>query len=46
MQQAARVSDKTGLFWLGELVEFDDTAKIFTRPSQKQTEDYVTGRMG
>jgi phosphate transport system ATP-binding protein len=46
MQQAARVSDKTGLFWLGELVEFDETAKIFTRPAKKQTEDYVTGRMG
>lgn len=46
MQQAARVSDKTGLFWLGELVEFDETAKIFTRPANKQTEDYVTGRMG
>ena len=46
MQQAARVSDKTGLFWLGELVEFDATGKIFTRPSKKQTEDYVTGRLG
>jgi phosphate transport system ATP-binding protein len=46
MQQAARVSEKTGLFWLGELVEFGETARIFTRPSQKQTEDYVTGRMG
>ncbi|MCI0397915.1 MAG: phosphate ABC transporter ATP-binding protein PstB [Chloroflexi bacterium] len=46
MQQAARVSEKTGLFWLGELVEFDDTARIFTRPRQKKTEDYVTGRFG
>ena len=46
MQQAARVSDKTGLFWLGELVEFDITGKMFTRPSKKQTEDYVTGRLG
>jgi phosphate transport system ATP-binding protein len=46
MQQAARVSEKTGLFWLGELVEFDATSKIFTRPANKQTEDYVTGRLG
>jgi phosphate transport system ATP-binding protein len=46
MQQAARVSDKTGLFWLGELVEFDDTASLFTRPKQQRTEDYITGRMG
>jgi phosphate transport system ATP-binding protein len=46
MQQAARVSKKTGLFWLGKLVEFDDTKKIFTRPAHKQTEDYVTGRLG
>jgi phosphate transport system ATP-binding protein len=46
MQQAARVSNKTGLFWLGKLVEFDDTKKIFTRPANKQTEDYVTGRLG
>jgi len=46
MQQAARVSDKTGLFWLGELVEFDITGKMFTRPSKRQTEDYVTGRLG
>jgi phosphate transport system ATP-binding protein len=46
MQQAARVSDKTGLFWLGKLVEFDETNKIFTRPANKQTEDYVTGRLG
>jgi phosphate transport system ATP-binding protein len=46
MQQAARVSDKTGLFWLGELVEFDDTEVIFTNPSQELTEDYITGRAG
>lgn len=46
MQQAARVSDKTGLFWLGELIEFDETAIIFTRPSDPQTEAYVTGRVG
>ena len=46
MQQAARVSEKTGLFWLGELVEFAATSKIFTRPANKQTEDYVTGRLG
>jgi phosphate transport system ATP-binding protein len=46
MQQAARVSDKTGLFWLGELVEFDDTSVIFTRPKEPQTEAYVTGRVG
>ena len=46
MQQAARVSDKTGLFWLGRLVEYDDTAKVFTRPSQRLTEDYITGRFG
>ncbi len=46
MQQAARVSKKTGLFWLGKLVEFDNTKKIFTRPAHKQTEDYVTGRLG
>jgi len=46
MQQAARVSDWTGFFWLGELVEFDATETIFTRPSQKLTEDYITGRAG
>jgi phosphate transport system ATP-binding protein len=46
MQQAARVSDMTGLFWLGELVEFDETDKIFTRPTQERTEAYVTGRVG
>jgi phosphate transport system ATP-binding protein len=46
MQQAARVSDMTGLFWLGEMVEFDETDKIFTRPTQERTEAYVTGRVG
>jgi phosphate transport system ATP-binding protein len=46
MQQAARVSDRTGLFWLGKLVEFDEAARIFTRPTQQLTEDYITGRMG
>ncbi len=46
MQQAARISDSTAFFYLGELVEFDATAKIFTSPAKKQTEDYVTGRFG
>jgi len=46
MQQASRVSDFTGFFWLGELVEFDVTERIFTRPGQKLTEDYITGRAG
>ena len=46
MQQAARVSDFTAFFWLGRLVEFDRTDKIFTAPSEKLTEDYVTGRCG
>lgn len=46
MQQAARVSDYTGLFWLGELVEFSNTNNIFTRPKQELTEAYITGRMG
>jgi phosphate transport system ATP-binding protein len=46
MQQAARVSDQTGFFWLGELVEYDETSTIFTRPSQQLTEDYITGRLG
>ena len=46
MQQAARVSDCTAFFWLGKLVEFGPTDKIFTNPSEKLTEDYVTGRFG
>ncbi|MDR2745200.1 MAG: phosphate ABC transporter ATP-binding protein PstB [Desulfovibrio sp.] len=46
MQQAARVSDRTAFFYLGELVEEDDTKTMFTRPKLKQTEDYITGRFG
>jgi phosphate transport system ATP-binding protein len=46
MQQAARVSGKTAFFLLGELIEFDDTPKIFTNPARKETEDYITGRFG
>jgi phosphate transport system ATP-binding protein len=46
MQQAARVSDRTGFFMLGELVEMDETTTIFTNPKEKLTEDYVTGRFG
>ena len=46
MQQAGRVSDFTGLFWLGELIEYASTSKIFTRPDNQTTEDYITGRMG
>ncbi len=46
MQQAARISDYTAFFYLGELVEFDRTDKIFTNPAKRQTEDYVTGRFG
>ena len=46
MQQAARISDWTGFLMLGELVEFDRTDKIFTAPSKKLTEDYITGRFG
>lgn len=46
MQQAARVSDYTAYMYLGELIEFDDTLSIFTNPSQKATEDYITGRYG
>jgi phosphate transport system ATP-binding protein len=46
MQQAARVSDQTAFFYLGELIEYDRTTKIFTNPAKKQTEDYVTGRFG
>jgi phosphate transport system ATP-binding protein len=46
MQQAARASDFTAFFYLGELVEFGSTTKIFTSPAKKQTEDYVTGRFG
>jgi phosphate transport system ATP-binding protein len=46
MQQAARISDQTAFFYLGELIEFDTATKIFTNPAKKQTEDYVTGRFG
>jgi phosphate transport system ATP-binding protein len=46
MQQAARVSDWTGLLWLGELVEFDRTGVVFTRPKEEITEQYITGRIG
>jgi phosphate transport system ATP-binding protein len=46
MQQAARISDNTAFFYLGELVEYATTSKIFTSPARKQTEDYVTGRFG
>jgi phosphate transport system ATP-binding protein len=46
MQQAARVSGMTGFFYLGKLIEFSSTEKIFTNPEQKQTEDYITGRFG
>ncbi len=46
MQQAARVSDYTGLFWLGELIEFSPTSEMFTRPKNELTEAYLTGRMG
>jgi phosphate transport system ATP-binding protein len=46
MQQAARVSSKTGFFYLGKLIEYNATEKIFTNPAVKQTEDYITGRFG
>lgn len=46
MQQAARVSDRTAFFYLGELIEYDKTSVIFTNPSSKQTENYITGRFG
>ena len=46
MQQAARISDKTAFFLNGEVVEFDDTNKIFSTPTDKRTEDYITGRFG
>ncbi len=46
MQQAARVADYTGFFLMGKLIEFDKTEKIFTNPSDKRTEDYITGRFG
>ena len=46
MQQAARIADKTAFFLLGELIEYDDTEKIFSHPSDRRTEDYITGRFG
>lgn len=46
MQQAARIADKTAFFLLGELIEYDDTEKMFSVPSDKRTEDYITGRFG
>lgn len=46
MQQAARISDKTAFFLLGEVVEYDDTEKLFSAPRDKRTEDYITGRFG
>lgn len=46
MQQAARIADKTAFFLLGEIIEFDDTEKMFSTPRDKRTEDYITGRFG
>ena len=46
MQQAARISDETGFFLNGKLVEFNETKKIFTAPAMRETEDYITGRFG
>jgi phosphate transport system ATP-binding protein len=46
MQQAARISDFTAFMYLGELIEFGNTDKLFVKPTQKQTEDYITGRFG
>ena len=46
MQQAARVSDQTAFFWLGEMIEFNTTEKMFTKPDKRMTEDYITGRFG
>lgn len=46
MQQAARISDKTAFFLLGEVIEFDNTEKLFSNPKEKKTEDYITGRFG
>jgi len=46
MQQAARVSDSTAFFYLGKLIEYDKTERIFTNPGQKLTEEYITGRFG
>ena len=46
MQQAARVSDKTAFFWLGELIEYAETSQIFTRPEEEMTEAYIGGHVG
>jgi phosphate transport system ATP-binding protein len=46
MQQAARVSDSTAFFYEGRLIEFGKTKELFTKPKEKQTEDYITGRFG
>ena len=46
MQQAARISDKTAFFLLGEVIEYGSTEKLFSIPSDKRTEDYITGRFG
>ena len=46
MQQAARISDRTAFFLLGEMIEFDKTEKVFSNPKDKKTEDYITGRFG
>ena len=46
MQQAARISDYTAFFMMGEIVEFNETTKLFKEPKEKKTEDYITGRFG
>ena len=46
MQQALRISDRTAFFLLGDLIEYDDTERMFSTPTQKKTEDYITGRFG
>ena len=46
MQQASRISDKTAFFYMGELIEFNPTSKIFTSPDNQRTEEYITGRFG
>jgi phosphate transport system ATP-binding protein len=46
MQQAARISDRTAFFLLGEVIEYDETQKFFSIPQDKRTEDYITGRFG
>jgi phosphate transport system ATP-binding protein len=46
MQQAARISDKTAFFLMGEIVEFNETDRVFSNPDDKRTEDYISGRFG